>query len=136
MKKQSGFTLIEVMVVVAIIGVLVAIVVPNVIGKDEKARVDTTKSSLSSIANSLELYKLDNHKYPTTDEGLAALVTKTATAKSFPEGGYLKSLPKDSWGNPFQYIKPGKDGKSFDLYSYGADGQEGGQGNDADIYYE
>ena len=133
---QRGFTLIEVMVVVAILGILAAIVMTNVIGKDEQARVTTTKASLSSIANALELYKLDNHKYPTTDEGLAALVHKPASAKTFPDGGYLRKLPEDSWGNPFQYVSPGANGKPFDLYSFGADGAEGGDGNNADIYYE
>lgn len=132
---QNGFTLIEVMVVVAILGILATIVMTNVIGKDEQARVTTSKASLSSIANALELYKLDNHKYPTTDEGLEALVKKSASAKTFPEGGYLRKMPEDAWGNPFQYVVPGSK-KAFDLYSWGADGAEGGEGNNADIYYE
>lgn len=133
--RQGGFTLIEVMVVVAILGILATIVMTNVIGKDEQARVTTSKASLSSVANALELYKLDNHKYPTTDEGLEALVKKPASAKTFPEGGYLRKMPEDPWGNPFQYVVPGSK-KAFDLYSFGADGAEGGEGNDADIYYE
>lgn len=132
---QRGFTLIEVMVVVAILGILATIVMTNVIGKDEQARVTTSQASLSSIANALELYKLDNHKYPTTDEGLEALVNKPASAKTFPEGGYLRKMPEDPWGNPFQYVVPGSN-KAFDLYSWGADGAEGGEGSDADIYYE
>lgn len=135
-RTQQGFTLIEVMVVVAILGILAAIVMTNVIGKDEQARVTTTKASLSSIANALELYKLDNHKYPTTDEGLDALVHKPASAKNFPDGGYLRKEPEDSWGNPFQYVAPGSNGKPYDLYSFGADGAEGGDGNNADIHYE
>lgn len=134
--RQRGFTLIEVMVVVAILGILATIVLTNVVGKDEKARVTTSKASLASVANALELYKLDNHKYPTTDEGLEALVNKPASAKTFPEGGYLRKLPEDPWGNPFQYVVPGSNGKPFDLYSWGADNAEGGEGNNADIYYE
>lgn len=134
MSKQSGFTLIEVMVVVVILGILAAVIVPNVIGKDEQARITTTKSSLASIANALEMYRLDNHKYPTTQEGLDALVNKPASAKVFPDGGYLKSLPTDAWDNPFQYVAPGQNGKKYDVYSFGPDGQEGGEGENADIY--
>ncbi|MFZ5561358.1 MAG: type II secretion system major pseudopilin GspG [Pseudomonadota bacterium] len=133
--RPSGFTLIEVMVVVAILGVLATLVMTNVIGKDEQARITTTQASLKSVANALDLYKLDNHKYPTTDEGLNALVEKPASAKTFPSGGYLPRLPEDSWGNPFQYVYPGSEGRRFDLYSYGADGAEGGEGNDADLYF-
>jgi general secretion pathway protein G len=133
---QRGFTLIEVMVVVAIIGILATIVMTNVVGKDEQARIKTTQASLLSVANALELYKLDNHKYPTTDEGLEALVHKPASVKTFPDGGYLRKLPEDPWGNAFQYIAPGSEGKPFDLYSFGADGTEGGEGNNADIYYK
>lgn len=136
MKKQSGFTLIEVMVVVAILGILAAIVMTNVVGKDDQARVTTTKASLASIANALEMYKLDNHKYPTTDEGLEALVTKPASAKNFPDGGYLKGLPEDSWGNPFQYVAPGDNGRPYEVYSLGADAAEGGEGFNADIYQD
>ncbi len=132
--KQNGFTLIEVMVVVVILGILAAIIVPNVIGKDEQARITTTQASLSSLSNALEMYRLDNHKYPTTQEGLDALVHKPASAKTFPDGGYLKSLPNDAWDNPFQYVAPGPNGKGFLLYSWGPDGQEGGEGQNADIF--
>lgn len=135
-RAQSGFTLIEVMVVVAILGILATIVMTNVIGKDDQARVTTTMASLSSVAKSLDLYKLDNHKYPTTDEGLGALVEKPASAKTYPDGGYLSRLPEDPWGNVFQYVYPGSSGRKYDLYSLGADGVEGGEGFDADIYYE
>lgn len=136
LRPQGGFTLIEVMVVVAILGILATIVMTNVIGKDDQARVTTTKASLASIANALDLYKLDNHRYPTTDEGLMALVEKPASAKTFPEGGYLHKLPEDPWGNPFQYVFPGSNGRKYDLYSLGADGAEGGEGNDADIVHD
>lgn len=137
MKKQSGFTLIEVMVVVVILGILAAIVMTNVVGKDDQARVTTTKASLASVANALESYKLDNHKYPTMDEGLEALVTKPASAKNYPNGGYLRGdLPKDSWGNPFQYVIPGDNGRPYEVYSLGADGVEGGEEFNADIYQD
>lgn len=137
MKKQSGFTLIEVMVVVVILGILAAIVMTNVVGKDDQARVTTTKASLASVANALESYKLDNHKYPTMDEGLEALVNKPASAKNYPNGGYLRGdLPKDSWGNPFQYVVPGDNGRPYEVYSLGADGVEGGEEFNADIYQE
>lgn len=135
-RPQAGFTLIEVMVVVAILGILATIVMTNVIGKDDQARVTTTRASLASVAKSLDMYKLDNHKYPTTDEGLRALVEKPASAKTFPEGGYLSSMPEDPWGNPFQYVYPGSNGRKYDLYSLGADGAEGGEGYDTDIYYQ
>lgn len=135
--KQRGFTLIEVMVVVAILGILATIVMTNVVGKDEQARVTAAKTGLAQISNALEMYKLDNHKYPNTDEGLEALITKSSSAKTFPQGGYLKGgLPKDPWGNPFQYIVPGSNGRAYDVYSWGADGTEGGEENNADIYQE
>ncbi|HET8731763.1 MAG TPA: type II secretion system major pseudopilin GspG [Moraxellaceae bacterium] len=135
-RQQGGFTLIEVMVVVAILGILAAIVMTNVIGKDDQARVTTTKASLSAVAKALDMYKLDNHKYPTTDEGLSALVHKPASAKTWPDGGYLTTMPEDPWGHPFQYVYPGSNGRRYDLYSLGADGAEGGEGYDADIYYQ
>lgn len=137
MKKQSGFTLIEVMVVVAILGILAAIVMTNVVGKDEQARITAARASLAQISNALEMYKLDNHRYPSTDEGLDALVNRAASAKTFPTGGYLKGgMPQDPWGNPFQYFAPGSGGRGYDIYSFGSDGAEGGEGNDADIYAE
>lgn len=134
--KMSGFTLIEVMVVVVILGILAAVIIPSVVGKDEQARRTLASTSLSNVANALEMYRLDNHKYPTTQEGLEALVNKPASAKVFPQGGYLKSLPNDPWDNPIQYVTPGAAGKAYDLYSFGPDGQEGGEGDNADIYYK
>jgi general secretion pathway protein G len=133
---QQGFTLIEVMVVVVILGILAAVIIPNVVGKDEQARRTLAQTSLSNVANALEMYRLDNHKYPTTQEGLDALVNKPASAKVFPQGGYLKSLPNDPWDNPIQYVSPGSGGKPYDLYSFASDGQEGGEGDNADIYHK
>src|SRR5690606_22376803 len=109
LNKQTGFTLIEVMVVIVILGVLAALIVPNVMGRGEKAKVDTTVIKLQSIAGSLDQYKLDNGKYPSMQEGgLDALVNQPATAKNGLPGGYVKGgYPKDSWDNDLQYVMPG-----------------------------
>lgn len=134
---QQGFTLIEVMVVVVILGILAALIVPNVMGRGEKAKVDTSKITLANVASALDQYKLDNNKYPTTQEGLDALINQPAGAKNWMAGGYLKGgAPKDSWDNDLQYVAPGSEGRPYDLYSFGADGKEGGEGNDADLYFE
>ncbi|ENW97044.1 type II secretion system major pseudopilin GspG [Acinetobacter sp. NIPH 298] len=138
MNRASGFTLIEVMVVIVILGVLAALIVPNVMGRGEKAKVDTTSITLKGVAGALDQYKLDNGRYPSMqDGGLDALVNQPASAKNWLPGGYVKGgYPKDSWENDLQYVMPGREGRSFDLYSFGADGKEGGEGNDADIYYQ
>lgn len=138
MKRASGFTLIEVMVVIVILGVLAALIVPNVMGRSEKAKIDTTQITLKGVAGALDQYKLDNGHFPTMQEGgLDALVNQPATAKNWMPGGYVKGgYPKDSWKNDIQYVIPGADGRAFDLYSFGADGKDGGEGNDADIYYQ
>lgn len=137
-KKQSGFTLIEVMVVIVILGVLAALIVPNVMGRGEKAKVDTSKITLTSVANALDQYKLDNGRFPSMqDGGLEALIKQPASAKNWMQGGYLKGeYPKDSWDNDLQYVIPGSENRPFDLFSFGADGKQGGEGNDADIYYQ
>jgi general secretion pathway protein G len=99
--------------------------------------VGTTKSTLSTVANALDLYKLDNHQYPTTQEGLDALINQPADAKNWLKGGYIKGgLPKDGWGNDLQYVAPGSNGRAFDLYSLGSDGKEGGDDDGADIVLE
>ena len=132
--QQSGFTLIEVMVVVVILGILAALIVPNVIGQGDKARAGTTVSTLATVSNSLDLYRLDNGKYPTTQEGLDALINKPASAPNWLQGGYIKGgLPTDRWSNDLQYIAPGSNGRAYDLYSFGGDGKEGGSDLDADI---
>ncbi len=135
LNNQSGMTLIEVMVAVMIVAVMAGMVVPKVMGQSDKARVKTTNTVLASVSNTLDMYKLDNSKYPTTGQGLDALITPVADAKNFPEGGYLKGgYPKDGWNNELQYVSPGTDGRPYDLFSLGADGEQGGEGIDADIY--
>jgi general secretion pathway protein G len=133
--RQRGFTLIEIMVVVVILAVLGALVVPQVLDKVDKARVTRAQSDIRAIATALDLYRLDNFKYPTTDQGLAALVKQPAdpTITNYPSGGYLKSLPIDPWNNPYQYVSPGLDGRDYEITSYGRDGKPGGEGYDADI---
>jgi len=130
--RQQGFTLIEVMIVVAILGILATLVVVNVAGNTDKALVTATKSDLQSIKQALDLYKLDNYRYPSTEQGLEALVVKPDTARNWPEGGYLSKVPLDKWDNPYVYRSEEANGP-FDLYSLGADGAEGGEGIGADI---
>ncbi|MCB1663443.1 MAG: type II secretion system major pseudopilin GspG [Pseudomonadales bacterium] len=132
---SAGFTLIEIMVVIIILGILAALVVPNIMGRPDEARVTAAQADIRSLSNALDLYKLDNFNYPTTDQGLEALVNKPAGSpepKNWNQDGYLKKVPKDPWGNEYLYLSPGAQGK-FDLYSLGADGREGGEGVDADI---
>lgn len=136
-RSDHGFTLIEVMVVVVIIGILIGLVAPNVLGRVDEARVTAAKADVSLLSQSLEMYRLDNHQYPSTDQGLIALVEKPSASpkpKKWNAQGYLsgKSLPTDPWGNDYQYVSPGVDA-AFDIYSMGADGKDGGDGFDADI---
>ena len=134
-KRHSGFTLIEVMIVIVILGVLAALIVPKVMGRPDEARAAAAKQDIFTIMQSLKLYKLDNRRYPTTEQGLAALVQKPLQApvpQSWRAGGYLEKLPNDPWGQPYQYLNPGLHGE-IDVMSFGADGQPGGQGADADI---
>lgn len=133
--QQRGFTLIEVMVVIVIIGMMVAIVGPNIIGQKDQASITVAKTEMSGVAQALEYYKLANHHYPSTDQGLEALVRKpsgTPEPKNWGPNSYMKKIPTDPWGNEFVYISPGSHG-AFDLYSLGADGREGGEGENADI---
>ncbi|HET6720791.1 MAG TPA: type II secretion system major pseudopilin GspG [Rhodocyclaceae bacterium] len=133
--RHSGFTLIEVMIVIVILGVLAALIVPKVMGRPDEARVIAAKQDIATIMQSLKLYKLDNRRYPSTEQGLAALVQKPSLAPlpdNWNPGGYLEKLPKDPWGKPYVYLSPGLNGE-IDVMSYGADGQAGGQGTDADI---
>lgn len=129
---QRGFTLIEVMVVVVILSILAAIVVPRIMDRPDTARITKAQADIRALESALNLYKLDNHNYPTTDAGLEALVQKPADAASWKEGGYMDRLPKDPWGNPYQYLSPGVHGP-VDIFSLGRDAQTGGEGMDADI---
>lgn len=129
---SRGFTLIEVMVVVVILAILATIVVPKIMDRPDDARIAKAKQDIRAIDSALQLYKLDNLTYPTTDQGLEALVKPPANAKNWRQGGYLDRLPIDPWNNPYQYLSPGQHG-AFDVYSLGADGQPGGTGADADI---
>ena len=134
-RAQSGFTLIEIMVVVVIIGILAAAVVTRVMDNPEKARISMAKSNVQSIKQALDLYKLDNFNYPSTDQGLQALVQKPSgspEARNWKQGGYLESLPKDPWDNDYQYLYPGVNAE-VDVFSYGADGRPSGEGAAADI---
>jgi len=137
-RRQSGFTLIEVMVVVAILAILAAVVVPRVMDEPAKARRAKVQQDIRAIESALDLYKLDNYRYPTTEQGLEALVSPPTSGpepENYKEGGYLRKLPEDPWGNPYRYVHPGEHGE-FDVYSLGADGASGasgGSGENADI---
>lgn len=137
MKKRKAFTLIELMIVIVILGLLAGLVIPKLIGRGEEAKVEIAKMQMKEIETALELYKLDNGFYPTTEQGLEALVEKPDTEPIPPkwrEGGYMKKIPLDPWGRPYVYICPGEHNQdSYDLFSYGADGKPGGEGVNADI---
>jgi general secretion pathway protein G len=133
--RPRGFTLIEIMVVVVIMGVLAALVVPRLMGRTDDARILAAKQDIATLMQALKLYRLDNQRFPTTEQGLQALVTRPTMAPIPPNwktGGYLDRLNRDPWGNPYQYLSPGTRGE-VDIFSYGADGKSGGTGNDADI---
>tara|TARA_B100000686_G_C16597537_1_gene866853 strand:+ start:97 stop:525 length:429 start_codon:yes stop_codon:yes gene_type:complete len=135
-KKQAGFSLIEILVVIVIIGILGAVVVPNLINRPDQARVTAARSDLNSLANALDIYRLDNYQYPSSEQGLEALENQPTgfpEARNYNPDGYIAKLPPDPWGSPYIYEKSGS---SFSLYSLGADRSEGGEGIDADIYYE
>ena len=134
-RAQSGFTLIEVMVVVVILGILAAIVVPRIMDRPGEARATKAASDLRALESALNLYRLDNFRYPTTEQGLEALVERPKSApepRNWRSGGYMDRVPTDPWGNPYQYLSPGTEG-DVDIYSLGADGRPGGEGEDADI---
>jgi len=132
-KRQQGFTLIEIMVVVVIIGILAALVVPKVMGRPDQAKVTVARGDLKAIASALEMYRLDNRRYPDTQQGLEALVQRPASgADNWNPEGYLAKLPIDPWGKPYLYLAPGSRA-AYDLWTYGADGREGGEALDADL---
>jgi len=134
-RSARGFTLIEIMVVVVIIGLLAAMIVPSMFKNVEKARVTKVKSDIQAIETALTMYKLDNFKYPSMELGLTALSQKPndPTVRNWREGGYLNRDSKDPWGNAYQYIIPGTHGQEYDLFSFGADSVEGGEDANADI---
>ena len=133
---QRGFTLIEIMVVVVIIGVLGAIVVPQFMSRPDQAKVTAAKTDIQAISTALEMYRLDTFSYPSTQQGLEALSKRpsgTPVAKNWNPQGYLKSMPLDPWGTPYQYLSPGTRSPGYDLYSFGSDGVAGGEEHAADI---
>ena len=133
MRRSAGFTLVEIMVVVVILGILAVLIVPRVLGRSDEARQAAAKHDIATIMQSLKLYRLDNGRYPTNDQGLQALVTKPTSAPA-PSNWkpYLDKVPKDPWGNTYQYLAPGVHGE-VDVFSLGADNQPGGTGADLDI---
>ncbi|HET9643383.1 MAG TPA: type II secretion system major pseudopilin GspG [Burkholderiaceae bacterium] len=131
--RHRGFTLIELMVVVVIIGVLAALIVPNVLERADDARVTAARTDVNNLMQALKLYKLDNQRYPTSEQGLEALVRKPSSGPTPPNWKpYLDKLPNDPWGRPYQYVNPGVKGE-IDVFSFGADGQPGGEGKNGDI---
>lgn len=135
-RSAAGFTLIEIMVVVVILALLAAVVVPKVMSRPDEARVVAAKADIAAVTQALKLYRLDNTMYPSSEQGLAALVQKPGTSPqplNWKAGGYLDRVPKDPWGREYLYLNPGVKGE-IDVYSLGADGQPGGEGTSADIY--
>ncbi|MBI3171124.1 MAG: type II secretion system major pseudopilin GspG [Hydrocarboniphaga effusa] len=134
-RLAKGFTLIEIMVVVVILGILAAILVPRIADQPDKARVAKAKQDIRVLEGALQLYKLDNFYYPSTQQGLEALAQKPSgepQARNWKAGGYIPRLPKDPWGGPYQYLQPGVKGE-IDIFTLGADGKPGGEGVDADV---
>ena len=135
-RKQRGFTMIEIMVVVVILGVLAALVVPQIMSRPDQAKVTAAQADINAVAMALDIYKLDNHNYPSSQQGLQALVSKpngNPPARNWNPDGYLKRLPVDPWGNAYQYRQPGSHSNAYDLYSFGADSKMGGEGLNAEI---
>jgi len=127
LSNQSGMTLIEIMVVVAIIAGITGLIAVNVVGRQEKANIQLTKTQISNVMGALDQYKLDNHSYPSTEQGLDALVNRPSSGKvpkNYPDGGYIKKLSDDAWGNPFSYASPGSHGNPVEVWSMGPDGEE------------
>ena len=133
-RRERGFTLIEIMVVVIIIGLLAAIVAPQVIGRVDDAQIEKARADIRNIESAMNLYRLDNFTYPSTEQGIDALVNKPndPNVRNWNDGGYLARMPKDPWGNPYQYLSPGQH-SAIDIYTLGADGRPGGEGIDGDL---
>ncbi|MBR9910165.1 MAG: type II secretion system major pseudopilin GspG [Gammaproteobacteria bacterium] len=135
MKKQSGFSLIEILVVLVIMGLLISIVAPNVLERSDDARIQKVRADFKAIETTLKLYRLDNFVYPSSEQGLQALVEKPTIdpiPRQYRSSGYLESLPIDPWGRPYLYLSPGEN-REYDLYTLGADGVSGGEGQNADL---
>jgi general secretion pathway protein G len=134
-RPERGFTLIEIMVVVVIIAILGALIAPQILSRVDEARVTKAAADIRTLGTALDLFRMDNFQYPTTDQGLEALSRRPAdpSIRNWKEGGYVQKLSKDPWGNDYQYLSPGTRGGAYDLYSLGADGQPGGEDVDADV---
>jgi general secretion pathway protein G len=134
-RRAAGFTLIEIMVVVVILGILAALVLPNVMGRIGQAQATKVKHDIQGYETALSLFKLDNFKYPSTDQGLEALIKQPAdpSIRNWKEGGYIRKLTKDPWGNAYNYVYPGTHGTEYDIFTLGADAQPGGDGDNADV---
>ena len=137
-KNRKGFTLIEIMVVVIILGLLAGLVLPRILGREEEARINAAKTQIRAFESALDGFKLDNGFYPSTEQGLDALITSPETGRvprKWKEGGYLKParIPKDPWGNNYLYFAPGNEGREYEIISYGPDAEQGGEGKNADI---
>lgn len=128
----AGFTLVEVLVVVVILGILAAVVVPRVMSRPDDARAVRAAQDVAAIVAALDMYRLDNYAYPSSEQGLAALVTRPPAASGWREGGYLATLPRDPWDREYQYLNPGRHGE-IDVWTQGADGKPGGEGIDGDV---
>lgn len=134
--RRAGFTLVELMVVIVIIGLLATVVAINVLPSQDRAMTGKARADVATLEQAVETYRLDNLVFPTTEQGLQALVAPPAglaQPERYRQGGYVRRLPEDPWGNPYQYRQPSAHGGQFDVWSWGADGREGGEGNDADI---
>jgi general secretion pathway protein G len=132
--KQRGFSLIEILVVLVIMGLLISIIAPNVMGRADEARVQKVFADFSAIETALRMYRLDNYDYPSSEQGLSALVERPSlepVPRNWKSDGYLESLPVDPWGNPYLYLSPGQNGP-YDIFTYGADGARGGSGQNSD----
>lgn len=131
--KRAGFTLVELMVVIVIIGLLATVVAINVLPTQDKAMIGKARADISTLEQAIETYRLDNLAFPDSLEALAAAPAGLANPERYREGGYIRRLPKDPWGADYQYRRPSRHGGQFDIWSFGADGREGGEGNDADL---